>query len=131
VGDFLRKYQNSPLPRRDIALNVLVSMGVPKERSESVYTLILDSAQTGGFIREIKGKQFIDLTGVAAAVVAKASIIEAEDDESEIDELPPKKETLSPPSAASSTAVNRRVLLLMARIVNSLNQSRSCSDLAS
>ncbi|ODA33669.1 hypothetical protein A6X21_18245 [Planctopirus hydrillae] len=111
VGDFLRKYQNSPLPRRDIALNVLITMGVPKERSESVYTLILDSAQTGGFIREIKGKQFIDLTGVAAAVVAKASNNEPEGHEIEIDELSTKKDTPTPSSAASSSAVNRRVFI--------------------
>src|SRR5262249_19157236 len=56
--------QNAPLPRRDIALNVLTEIGVPKERAESVYTLILDCAKGVGFIREIKGKQFIDLTGV-------------------------------------------------------------------
>ncbi len=68
LGEFIRKYENSPLPRHDIALNVLVELGVPRERAESVYTLVLDTAQDVGLIREIKGKQYIDLSGVRAAV---------------------------------------------------------------
>ena len=64
LGEFMRKYENSPLPRHDIALNVLVEMGVPRERAESVYKLILDTAQGVGLIRDIKGKQYIDLSGV-------------------------------------------------------------------
>ncbi len=65
LGDFIRKYNNSPIPRREIGLNVLADMGVPRERCESVYTLILDTAASVGFIRDIKGKQFLDLTGMA------------------------------------------------------------------
>lgn len=65
VGDFLTKYSGSPLPRHDIALNVLQEMGVPKDKVESVFSLIVDSAQTVGLLREIKGKQYVDLTGVS------------------------------------------------------------------
>jgi len=65
VGEFLGKYSGSPLPRQDIALNVLQDMGVPKEKAESVFALIVDSAQIVGLLREIKGKQYVDLTGVA------------------------------------------------------------------
>jgi hypothetical protein len=31
LGEFILRYENSPLPRHDIALNVLVEMGVPRE----------------------------------------------------------------------------------------------------
>ena len=64
VGEFLNKYSGSPLPRHDIALNVLQEMGVPKDKTETVLSLIIDSAQTVGLLREIKGKQYVDLTGV-------------------------------------------------------------------
>ena len=67
LGEFIRKYESSPLPRHDIALNVLTEMGVPRDRAESVYALILDTAQAVGLIREIKGKQYIDLSGVRVA----------------------------------------------------------------
>ena len=62
LREFLQRYDGSPLPRTDIASNVLVEMGVPEDRVESIYRLILDSAQAVGFIREIKGKQFADLS---------------------------------------------------------------------
>lgn len=62
IGEFLNKYSGSPLPRQDIALNVLESMGVPKEKTENVYSLLLDNAQSVGLMREIKGKQYIDFS---------------------------------------------------------------------
>jgi predicted nucleotide-binding protein len=83
LGEFIRKYENSPLPRHDIALNVLTEMGVPRDRAESVYTLILDTAEAVGLIREIKGKQYIDLSGVHVA--AK---IENKQDAPNAEELP-------------------------------------------
>ena len=64
VGEFINKYSGSPLPRNDIALNVLQDMGVPRDKVKSVYALIVDSAQSVGLLREIKGKQYVDLTGV-------------------------------------------------------------------
>lgn len=66
LGEFIQKYAGSPLPRHDIAINVLVDMGVPRQKADSVYTLILDSARSVAFIREIKGKQYIDITGIPA-----------------------------------------------------------------
>lgn len=85
LGEFIRKYENSPLPRRDIALNVLVDMGVPRARTESVYTLILDTAEAVGLICEIKGKQYIDLSGMRVA--EKLQGVTSDTEESE--ELPP------------------------------------------
>lgn len=64
VGEFLREYNNAPLPRREIALNVLLGKGVPGDRVTTVYDLIIASAQAVGFLREIRGKQYVDLTGI-------------------------------------------------------------------
>jgi predicted nucleotide-binding protein len=81
LGEFIRQYDNSPLPRREIGLNVLVDMGVPKERVESVYSMILDTAASVGFIREIKNKQFIDLSGVQFGSKDEPASEEGEKDE--------------------------------------------------
>src|SRR5207249_11928989 len=35
-GEFLRSYDNNPFPRRDIALNVLEEMGVPRDKTDEV-----------------------------------------------------------------------------------------------
>ncbi len=61
VGQFLNKYNNSPLPLENIAFNVLVSMGVPKDRVSGVYRLIIDGAGSLGLVQEIKGKKYVNL----------------------------------------------------------------------
>lgn len=66
IGEFLRKYNNSPLPPPNIGGNVLESMGVPKERNSAVMELILDGAENLGLLREIKGKKYVDLERVSS-----------------------------------------------------------------
>jgi len=90
LGEFIRKYENSPLPRHDIALNVLVEMGVPRDRAESVYTLILDTAEAVCLIREIKNKQYIDLSGVHVATKIESTKEIPDTDNPPCDLLPPK-----------------------------------------
>jgi predicted nucleotide-binding protein len=66
IGEFLQKYNNAPLPRPDIAVNVLLEMGVPRERAEETLEFILQGASGVGLLREIKGKKYVDLAGVSA-----------------------------------------------------------------
>jgi hypothetical protein len=61
VGLFLRNYDGNLLPREDIAKNVLVEMGVPEERTETVLESIVAGARQVGFIQVIKGKEYIYL----------------------------------------------------------------------
>lgn len=62
-GEFLRDYAGSPFPRQDIALNVLESKGVPREKALEVLERMLASATSVGFIEEIKGKKYVSLQG--------------------------------------------------------------------
>lgn len=101
LGEFLNKYNGSPLPRHDIAMNVLEEMGVPSDKTESVYTLILDSAQSVGLLREIKNKQYVDLTGVSQS---ETSGEEGEAEEEDIDSkgsVTPLSDVNPPPANAS------------------------------
>lgn len=61
IGEFIKKYDGSPLPRRDIALNVLTELRVPRERADSIYNMILDTAGAIGIIKVIQGKQYIEI----------------------------------------------------------------------
>jgi len=65
IGEFLQKYNNAPLPRSDIAVNVLLDTGVPRERADEVLEFILQGADGVGLLREIKGKRYVDLAGVS------------------------------------------------------------------
>ncbi|MGB2752081.1 MAG: TIR domain-containing protein [Pyrinomonadaceae bacterium] len=66
IGELLRKYEGSPLPRHDIAMNVLEDMGVPQSRTETVYNLVIESARSVGLLRSIKDKEYVDLSGLPA-----------------------------------------------------------------
>lgn len=80
IGEFLNKYNGSPLPRNDIAKNVLVDMGVPNDRTDKVLALILDGAESLELIAEIKGKKYIDLSGVTVQASTVLSTVSAFED---------------------------------------------------
>ncbi|WIE62708.1 hypothetical protein DEI97_006085 [Curtobacterium sp. MCLR17_032] len=66
IGEFLRQYDNAALPSDAIARNVLLEMGVPGDKVESVLTLIVDSAAAVGFLHDNKGKNYVDLSGTVS-----------------------------------------------------------------
>jgi len=66
-GEFLKTYDGHPFPRKDIAMNVLEGMGVPRDKTTEVLDRIETSAQSVGLLEEIKGKQYVSLQGVANA----------------------------------------------------------------
>ena len=82
IGEFLRKYADAPIPREDIALNVLQDMSVPKARAKAVFDLIVSGAESGGLTKQIKGKNYISLdTASAAALPSEDVDVDAEADE--------------------------------------------------
>jgi predicted nucleotide-binding protein len=72
VGDFLRKYNSSKVPSKNIGKNVLEGMGVPSDATERTFELIVESARGLGLLREIKGDAYVqlDLSTEAATAVA-------------------------------------------------------------
>jgi len=96
VGDFLRKYDGSPLPREDIAKNVITEMGVPDDKALEVLQSITSGAESVGFIAEIKGRRHVDLSGLKAATKPaedgeQPEISPTIDEEAFETELPPAK----------------------------------------
>lgn len=86
-GEFLRQYDKHAFPREDLAHNVLEEMGVPRKKTAEVLARILESAESVGFIEEIKGKTYISLEGVAAKPDTPT-----QDDEVPVDGLDLRKE---------------------------------------
>jgi predicted nucleotide-binding protein len=68
LGEFLRRYDGHPIPRADIAHNVLEELGVPRDKAVEVLERIEASAVSVGFIQEIKGKKYISLQGAGQAI---------------------------------------------------------------
>ncbi len=117
INEFLNKYNGKQIPRDDIALNILEDMGVPQDRTQYVFDLIIESAESLNLISELKNKKFVDLSGVSRAGDAEEqdSIIpspptdpEKTDPEQEISEQYPVQDvTIS----ASRGPINKKVFI--------------------
>lgn len=81
IREFLQKYDNAPIPREDIARNVLADFGVPADRTAEVLRLIVDSAGDAGFLRTIKDKTYVDLAGAKVPVEIKSASTESADED--------------------------------------------------
>lgn len=81
VGAFLNKYDGAPLPRTEIAVNVLNEMGVPSGRENEVLDFILQGAKAARVLKEIKGKSYVDLSDVQTDAIPD----EQKDGDSETD----------------------------------------------
>jgi predicted nucleotide-binding protein len=57
--EFVEKYNKSPLPKEEIAVNVLEEIGVPRNKALSVFQSITETAEKLGLLQDIKGKKYI------------------------------------------------------------------------
>jgi len=63
IREFLTKYDAAPFPKDSIAQNVLMEMGVPQDRTLEVLSLIVEGAESVGFIHTIKDRKYVELGG--------------------------------------------------------------------
>jgi len=114
IGEFLQKYNAAPLPRADIAVNVLLAMGVPKDRADEVLDFIVQGAESVGVLREIKGRKYVDLGGVPLSEAPQAQEQGSLDADSEPrEEIAPALVTAAVPMARArvSGSQERRVCI--------------------
>ncbi len=105
-GEFLRRYDQSPFPRHDIALNILEDLGVPRDKADEVLERLDASAKSVGFIEEINGKPYVSLSsaekgardpGVSGANVPRSSSGGSAPTPTPVDEPPPRIQGEPPP----------------------------------
>ena len=145
VREFLQKYDGSPLPSPTIALNVLESLGVPRERTAQTHELILSSAENLGLLNDINGRKLVNLRASGGArplqLVPDPEAAEADDDEDETleDEAAlqlaptgePKGSPAAPTTSTPDKAANRRVFISHGsnrKIVDQLRELLSFGD---
>ncbi|HMG82067.1 MAG TPA: TIR domain-containing protein [Ferruginibacter sp.] len=73
ISTFIAKYDGNLIPRNDIACNVLESFGVGSDRTVEIFNSIILEGTRLGLIKEIKGKNFVDLKG--AEMIKKEDLI--------------------------------------------------------
>lgn len=103
IREFLQKYDRAPIPRDDIARNVLMDLGVPTDRTAEVLGLITESAGDLGFLKQIKDRTYVDLTGAKVpadtrdspdATPGSGGSTELAD--SVVEQLPPERSAAAP-----------------------------------
>jgi len=65
ISEFMNRYDGSPIPKENIAQNVLVEMGVPRDRAPKFFELIVKGALDLSLISEIKGKKSGNLSNTS------------------------------------------------------------------
>jgi hypothetical protein len=62
VNDFFNRYDKSKLPSKDMGINVLKTMGIPSERAEKAFNLIVENGEYAGIISDIKTGRFVSVS---------------------------------------------------------------------
>lgn len=109
ANKFYTKYNGSPLPPKNIAQNVLATFDVPVSRTASVYDLLLENARFVGFLKTIKGKDYVDIGGpLVAAPTAPVIDDETADDEPDEFDVDGAAITIDQPAPTQTPATGRR-----------------------
>jgi predicted nucleotide-binding protein len=59
LSEFFRKYNKAKFPKDDIAKNVLVSYGLPKERADAAFLILKENAEYTGVVLQTKSGPFV------------------------------------------------------------------------
>lgn len=73
LGEFYRQYNRAKFPRDDIAGNVLVSKGLPKDRADGLVALLKRNGEYVGFIKQTKTGPFVSLDAPPIALTTTQS----------------------------------------------------------
>jgi hypothetical protein len=138
VREFLQKYDGSPLPSNAIALNVLESMGVPRERAAKTHDLILSSAESLGLLNDVNGRKLVNLRASGGTRLRVVPEVDEEDENvnegNPADQSAPEGEPTgrqSIPVLETEKAQNRRVFISHGsnrKIVDQLRELLSFGD---
>lgn len=61
ISEFINKYNGSPIPRKDIAKNVLEEMDVPSDKAEYVLEMIIEQGEALGIVTTLKNKKYVEI----------------------------------------------------------------------
>jgi hypothetical protein len=124
VREFLTKYNDSKLPNDNIAVNVLEEMGVPRERAKETLDLILECARDVGFLRDVKGSQYVDLDSTALPTATNSDATSPEDSK-DLDENPVQAATN--PVIPVAKPPSNRVFITHGKNKEIVTQIKDCS----
>jgi predicted nucleotide-binding protein len=109
MKQFFTKYDRGKFPQEQIGMNVLVSMGAPRERSKVVYEMVRSNGQIAGFITNTKTGLYVALNSKLPASVAQTQKAEDEPEPQSEEDAPPSPNIPSPTPVV--TTQNNKVFI--------------------
>lgn len=73
LREFYSKYDRAKFPRDEIAQNVLISMGVPKDRAVKTLEIVKENGRFAGLIRDSKTGPFVAVATAASSPAINAT----------------------------------------------------------
>ncbi len=86
---FYEYYDGKKFPKDNIAENILVEWGVPKERAPKVLALIKENGYFAGMLTEVKGSQYISIGSTTTIIDADQDIDSTSEETQEEDSMLP------------------------------------------
>ena len=113
MRDFFTKYNRGKFPQENIGINVLNSMGVPREKAAEVYSMVRSAGLLAGFITETKTGFYVSLQPTGRILTPSSSLGDA-DLTNEKTEIADKIQNPPPQSKAEpviASAKNNKVFI--------------------
>lgn len=70
LSEFYKQFNNNKLPRTDIAYNLLMSKGIPKDKVETTWNILKSNAQKAQILKIISGNEYIFIDDVSSPTVS-------------------------------------------------------------
>lgn len=93
MSQFLTKYDKAKFPKETIAENVLVGMGIPKERSEKAVEIVRENGIFTGILKETKTGLFVALGSPAAPPKAEEEDLDEDVENDDLDDDQQEEDT--------------------------------------
>ncbi len=81
MKEFFEKYNRAKFPAEQIAKNVLVSLGLPKDRTDMAYNTLIENGKYTGILKETKTGLFVALGSPSPAKIEVDQEISEEDND--------------------------------------------------
>lgn len=70
LSEFYKQFNNNKLPRTDIAYNLLMNKGIPKDKVETTWNILKSNAQKAQILKIISGNEYIFIDDVSSFAVS-------------------------------------------------------------
>lgn len=91
IKDFIQKYNGSPIPKAEIAKNVLEEMGVPSDKLDYVLSIIVDEGERLKIISTLKDKKYVEIPTDFANIGSPQTTIDEDEEDDELTDIPESK----------------------------------------